>query len=83
MVIAGANGFLGRSLAETLSRQGVSVGALVRCRTDSLPPGVDQWIWDGRTLGDWGEGIDGAWGVVNLVGRSVDCRKTDAGILWG
>ena len=32
--------------------------------------------WDARTLGDWKEVLDGAAGLVNLVGRSVDCVKT-------
>ena len=30
--------------------------------------------WDGETLGAWAEEIDGAEVVVNLAGRSVDCR---------
>jgi NAD dependent epimerase/dehydratase family enzyme len=32
--------------------------------------------WDARTLGDWCRELDGAAGLVNLVGRSVDCIKT-------
>jgi len=32
--------------------------------------------WDGRTLGDWVQAIDGADLVLNLAGRSVDCRYT-------
>lgn len=30
--------------------------------------------WDGRTLGTWTSEIDGADAVVNLAGRSVNCR---------
>lgn len=30
--------------------------------------------WDGRTLGDWAAEIDGADVVINLAGRSVNCR---------
>jgi len=30
---------------------------------------------DARTLGDWKRELDGATGVVNLVGRTVDCIK--------
>jgi len=36
--------------------------------------------WDGRTLGDWTAAIDGADVVVNLAGRSVDCRYTKANL---
>jgi hypothetical protein len=32
--------------------------------------------WDGRTPGDWSEEIDGADAVINLAGRSVNCRYT-------
>jgi uncharacterized protein (TIGR01777 family) len=35
-------------------------------------------VWDARTLGPWCEILDGASGVVNLNGRSVDCIKTCA-----
>jgi uncharacterized protein (TIGR01777 family) len=30
--------------------------------------------WDGRTLGGWFEALDGADVLINLAGRSVDCR---------
>lgn len=30
--------------------------------------------WDGRTLGEWTKEIDGAFAVINLTGRSVNCR---------
>ncbi len=33
-------------------------------------------IWDARTPGEWCRELDGAYGVVNLAGRSVDCIKT-------
>ena len=34
--------------------------------------------WDARTAGAWEAEIDGADAIVNLVGRTVDCRKTPA-----
>jgi uncharacterized protein len=34
--------------------------------------------WDGRTAGPWIAEIDGADVVVNLAGRSVNCRYTEA-----
>ncbi len=34
--------------------------------------------WDGRTLGPWAAAIDGADVVINLAGRSVNCRYDDA-----
>jgi uncharacterized protein (TIGR01777 family) len=34
--------------------------------------------WDAKTLGPWAGWLDGADAVINLVGRTVDCRKTPA-----
>ena len=34
--------------------------------------------WDGRTLGPWAAALDGADALINLAGRSVDCRYTPA-----
>ncbi len=76
VVIAGGSGFLGRSLATYLCSAGVEVGVLTRRELPDLAPGCTQTIWDGRTLGDWAGTLDGAHGLVNLVGRTVDCRKT-------
>jgi uncharacterized protein (TIGR01777 family) len=33
--------------------------------------------WDARTLGDWAHEIDGADVVINLAGRSVNCRYNE------
>lgn len=75
VVIAGGSGFLGRSLARFLGERGADVVILSR-----RPPRAEgPWRhvpWDARVLGDWAAAIDGAWGLVNLVGRSVDCVKT-------
>jgi uncharacterized protein (TIGR01777 family) len=34
--------------------------------------------WNAETLGPWTDEVDGADAVINLAGRSVDCRYTDA-----
>src|SRR5437773_1247909 len=75
IVVAGGSGFLGVSLATHLTAAGYSVIVLSR-----KPPAVaGPWRhmpWDARTLGEWCSSLDGAAGLVNLVGRSVDCIKT-------
>lgn len=36
-----------------------------------------RWVhWDGQAVGDWAHEMEGAVAVVNLAGRTVDCRKT-------
>lgn len=75
IVIAGGTGFLGSSLATYLSERGWSVDVLSRDPPGSA--GRHRYTrWDARTLGDWSQVLDGASGLVNLVGRSVDCVKT-------
>ncbi len=76
VVIAGGNGFLGTSLARHLTGLGASV--VVLSRSEPRVPGAwKHERWDGRTLeGGWQRCLDGAAGLVNLTGRSVDCRKT-------
>lgn len=75
VIIAGGSGFLGVSLATHLAASGKSIVLLSR-----QPPRVSgPWrhvCWDARTLGEWRRELDGASGLVNLVGRSVDCIKT-------
>ena len=75
IVIAGGSGFLGISLATHLASIGYAVDILSR-----TPPGViGAWRhvqWDGRTIGPWKDALDGADGLINLAGRSVDCIKT-------
>lgn len=75
IVIAGGSGFLGHSMAEAFEVGGAHVTVLSRSvpRTLGNRPHA---VWDGRTLGDWTEVIDGSDAVVNLAGRTVNCIKT-------
>ncbi len=75
VVIVGGSGFLGSSLARHLTAAGRSVIVLSRNRPGNC--GLSQHVaWDARTVGDWRHALNGAAGVVNLVGRTVDCIKT-------
>jgi len=75
VVIAGGTGFLGRNLALHLAGLGGEVVALSR-HPAPPDPRFRHALWDARTVGDWGKHLDGAAAVVNLAGRTVDCRKT-------
>jgi uncharacterized protein len=75
VVIAGGSGFLGLSLAAHLASKGWSVVILSRHRPRCEGP-WRQVRWDARSAGEWSRVLDGASGLVNLVGRSVDCVKT-------
>jgi hypothetical protein len=75
VVIAGGSGFLGVSLAYHLATAGWQVTML--SRNQPRPQGPWQHVaWDARSSGKWAACLDGAAGLVNLVGRTVDCVKT-------
>src|ERR1043165_3552231 len=75
IIIAGGTGFLGTVLAKHFAAQHCDVLVLTRQpkpRTD----GVREIVWDGETVGDWAAELEGAEAVINLCGKSVDCRYT-------
>jgi uncharacterized protein (TIGR01777 family) len=75
VVLAGGSGFLGRALAEAFVHAGYEPVVLTR-RVKRSRSRVRQVAWDGRTLGEWARELEGAAAVVNLAGRSVDCRHS-------
>lgn len=73
IILAGGSGFLGSELAKHFCALGWQVVILTRSpksRTD----GVREIVWDAKSLSDWSRELDGATAVLNLTGRSVDCR---------
>jgi uncharacterized protein (TIGR01777 family) len=76
IVIPGGTGQVGGILRRRYAAAGHDVVVLSR-QPETLEPGVRHRVWDGRTVGDWAEELDGADVVVNLAGRSVSCRYTD------
>ena len=77
VVIFGANGFLGRYLCRHFARQGREVVAVGRRREGWSGDGMFL-EWDGKTMGPWALALEGAGLVINLAGRSVDCRYNEA-----
>ncbi|MCM8538466.1 MAG: TIGR01777 family oxidoreductase [Lentisphaeraceae bacterium] len=71
IVIAGGSGFLGKELKEHFTKQGCEVVVLARSKDE----GYTQW--DGETIGEWTEVLDGADVLINLCGKSVDCRYNE------
>ena len=73
IILAGGSGFLGGLLASYFNGQGWEVVVLSRRAAPDQVAG-DVLTWDGRTLGGWTTALDGADAVINLAGRSVNCR---------
>ena len=76
IVIAGGTGQLGAVLVRHWRDHDVTVLA----RGTDVPAGATRVAWDGRTVGAWADALDGADVVVNLAGRSVNCRYTPANL---
>lgn len=76
MIIAGANGFIARYLTRHFVALGWEVVGLAR-REKGLDDQCRYVHWDGASLGEWAEELEGSDAVVNLAGRSVSCRHTD------
>lgn len=71
IVIPGGSGQVGTVLARAFVADGHDVAVLSRRPTDA------PWrvvAWNGETLGDWSEELDGADVVINLAGKNVNCR---------
>ena len=71
IVIPGGSGQVGTLTARAFHAEGHEVVVLSRT------PSRASWRtmgWDATTLGDWAAEVDGADVVLNLAGRSVNCR---------
>ena len=74
IVLPGGTGQVGTLLARTFAKDGHDVVVLSR-----RPTPETNWrvaVWDAETLGDWARELEGADAVINLAGRSVNCRYT-------
>jgi len=75
IVIPGGNGQVGNILARHFQAHGHHVVVLAR-RVNPAPWQVVQW--DGETPSNWVEKLENADVVINLAGRSVNCRYNPA-----
>ena len=76
IVIPGGTGQVGGVVARALRACGDDV--VILSRGGSADARTVEW--DGRSVGPWAQEIDGADVVINLAGRSVNCRYTTANL---
>lgn len=74
VVIAGGSGYLGNLLAHSFLQDGWKVVILSRSSQPSLLPGIRSVRWTGSESGTWESELSNCDVLINLSGRSVDCR---------
>lgn len=72
IIIAAGTGFLGKNLEKYFTEKGNEVYILTR-----NPKRKNEIHWDAKTLGEWKNWIENADVLINLTGKSVDCRYTE------
>jgi len=75
LVIAGGNGYLGSCLAAYFQSRAQEIIILTR-HPKAAQDNIQYIAWDAEHLGDWQKYFCGADAVLNLTGRSVNCRYT-------
>ena len=78
IVIPGGSGQVGTILARHFHHTGHEVVVLSRSTALAAKAPWRVVPWDAQTRGAWAKELDGADVVVNLAGRSVNCRYTPA-----
>jgi uncharacterized protein (TIGR01777 family) len=77
IIVAGGNGFVGGFLTKSLVSGNNDVVVLTRSPRALASQSIRQIQWDGYTLGNWARELDGAGALINLAGRSVNCRYNE------
>lgn len=77
IIIAGGTGFLGQLLSENFLKQDFEVVVLTRKHAKDQH-GVRYVKWNGKSLGYWTQELENANALINLNGKSVDCRYSEA-----
>ncbi|MBK1897236.1 TIGR01777 family oxidoreductase [Chryseobacterium paridis] len=72
IIIAAGTGFLGKNLKKYFEEKGNQVYILTRnAKRES------DIYWDAKNLGEWSNVLENADVLINLAGKSVDCRYSD------
>ena len=76
IIIAGANGFIGQELTKKLSGN-FYVVTLTR-KPVRIQGASKNVLWDGKNVGEWSSILESAVAVINLSGKSVNCRFNES-----
>lgn len=76
VVLAGGSGFIGKILAAHFTGKGDDVIVLTRGANKTVKA-VQFVQWDGKTTGPWVAQLEGSDVLINLTGKSVNCRYNE------
>lgn len=76
IIIPGGSGFIGKYVAQFFLKKNYKVVILTRGKTEDKN-GITYLNWDGNTLASWQKSFEGASLILNLSGKSVDCRYNE------
>lgn len=75
LIIAGGSGFLGQELCNYFKNDFDKI--IILARGENKSQGKITFIkWDAKTFGSWCDELENATAIINLCGKSVDCRYT-------
>ncbi|REG85179.1 TIGR01777 family oxidoreductase [Winogradskyella sediminis] len=72
IIIAGGSGFLGQVLESYYSKKQYGIKILTR-----NPTKTNHIYWNAKDLDDWAKTLEHTDVLINLTGKSVDCRYTE------
>ena len=73
IIIAGGTGFLGQVIINHLRDRFYDFIVLSRSKHGYVD-GVKYLKWDGESIGSWAKELEKCYTVINLTGKSVNCR---------
>ncbi|WP_396166303.1 TIGR01777 family oxidoreductase [Flavobacterium sp.] len=76
LIIAAGTGFLGQVLANYFKDKFQEIVILTRGKSE-IKDGIRYVKWDGKTLSDWKNELENSNVLINLAGKSVDCRYNE------
>ena len=79
IIIAGGSGFLGKALTEFFVANNFEIIILSRRSDFEKKEKISYIKWDGKTVEyAWQQALEGAEAVINLSGKSINCRFNEA-----
>src|SRR5258708_15424675 len=88
IIIAGGSGFIGQEMTKYFGKKNKVV--ILTCHVDNEKSSRNQYNsltkddlsnvkfvkWDGINVGEWSKELNGADLIINLAGKTVNCRYT-------